>query len=437
VRTTLASLFAIAVGTAAACGGDDGGYNPPGDDDGTDEPDAMRPDADPNAPDAATTPDALGDGSAPLITPITPPIGGLVRGTITISASVVDADGISEVTVEMGGRVVAVTADGNTYSGVFDTAPLAGSAAPIISIRAVDGSGAESHKEYVVVLDNESPLASMDTPNVRTVSVTDGIQCSVDFNPLGGDAPRDGQSVRGGSELRARVEDRSNAPNVASNVFVARAGVGSVDAFVLDDSTRPLVVDTNGDGVCDEINPEIVPATNPDAPNEALVVALDAADPAGTAFFAADTFGGSNLGCTAGDDDEAPEPVCLGELGATIVIDTSFTDEPAIYGIPLLSDANCMGYFVDATVQGVADGWSCAAVRAVDNLGNVNVSAPLRLCIDDDESGDCLPIGDIAAEGARPNCTGTVTGGVVTNTPCTPETFFVPDDADEFELIFP
>jgi hypothetical protein len=429
-------LFAITVGLAA-CGGDDGGYNPPSDD-GDDDPDAMRPDADPNAIDAATTPDAIGDGEAPVIVPLNPLPGGLAHGVVTITAQVTDADGIAAVGATFGDfAVTMVEIDDEIWSGTIDTAPLALSAGPTIAIRASDNSGAESLYPYVIVLDNGKPIASLDPPRVRLFDAADAT-CSREFDPLGGDAPDDGESVRGGAELRARVVDQGNEDNAATDVYVPRAGVGSVDVYVLDDSTRPLIVDTDGDGVCDDINPELVPTPTPDAPNEALVVALEGISATGAADFRADVLGVENAGvCTGGDAATAPPPLCAKELQAQVVIDTEVTDQPQIYGIPVVDEFNCLGYFVDMTAHGIADGWACAAVRATDNLGNRNVSAPLRLCIDNDISGDCLPIGDVAAEGVRPNCTGTVSGGVVNNTPCTPGEFLEYATPDDFEIILP
>jgi hypothetical protein len=423
---------------AAACGGGDDGYNPPGDDDGDDDPDAMRPDADPNAIDAATTPDAIGDGEAPVIVPLDPLPGGLAHGAVTITAQVTDADGIDEVSATIGEYAVTmIEIDADIWAGTIDTAPLALSAAPTIAIRASDNSGAESLYPYVIVLDNGAPIASLDPPMVRLRDDAAGT-CSREFDPLGGDAPDDGESVMGGVELRARVVDRGNEDNAATDVYVPRAGTARVDVYVLDDSTRPLIVDTDGDGVCDDINPEIVPTPAPDAPNEALVVALAGISATGSADFRPDAMGAENDDvCVPGDATTAPPALCAKESEARVVIDTEVTNQPQIYGIPLVDEFNCLGYFVDMQAHGFAEGWACAAVRTTDNLGNRNVSAPLRMCKDNGAPADCLPIGDVAAEGVRPNCTGTVSGGVVNNTPCTPVEFLEYATPDDFEIILP
>ncbi|HEX9288375.1 MAG TPA: hypothetical protein VF904_02530, partial [Anaeromyxobacteraceae bacterium] len=33
--------------------------------------------------------------------------------------------------------------------------------------------------------------------------------------------------------------------------------------YILDDATQPLIVDTDGDGFCDHINPHLIPTTQP------------------------------------------------------------------------------------------------------------------------------------------------------------------------------
>jgi hypothetical protein len=441
VRTTLASLFAITVGLAA-CGGDDGGYNPPGDDDDDDEPDAMRPDADPNAIDAAVGPDALGDGASPLITVVSPEAGTIVSGIMTLSVDVVDDDGVDVVSATIAGvheiDMAREDLTSERWVGVYDTFPLSGLVAPTIVIRAIDASGATAEKGFEIVLDNASPVASLDPADVRLVQPgTAGFECSRPFDPVGEDAPSDGQSVPQLSEMRARVADLPNSGTLATTLYIPMGGVATVDLYVLDDSTRPLVVDTDGDGTCDAINPDIVPATTPVLSNEAAVVSLEGVDGGGTGDFRDTIFGGENANtCDAGTDTDAPAGLCFGELATSAAIDTAFTNEPQIFGIPQVDELNCLGFAFDARASNISDGWACAAVLTVDTLGNRGVSAPLRICVDSNgDETECLPWGEIAAEGVRPSCTGTVTGGVVNNTPCVPADFT--GVTDDFELIFP
>jgi len=426
-------VLAIGLGVAG-CGGGDDDYNvPPGDDDGIDA--APLIDGPPGSIDAG--PDALGDGDAPTITVVGPAAGALVAGTITLVVDVVDDDGFANdgVTATIGGMTIPMlrAAGGDRWIGNFDTTVLGHVVAPEITVFASDLAGETAHTSRQVILDNEAPLASLDPPNVRAVreTSTGGRQCSVDFDPVGGDAPDDGESVPQLFELRARVADRSNTGTVITTLLIPHAGVAAADLYVLDDTTRPLVVDTDGDGACDDVNPEILGSVT-----DAAQISLAAIDPAGGAWFGADTFGGSNVAACSAGSDARPAELCFGEPDATIALAAPFTGEAEIYGIPPASTVNCLGFAFDARASNVADGWACAAVVTVDGLGNRNVSPPLRVCIDADGDGaECLPAGQIATPGNRPDCSGTVSGAVVTSTACTPETFARSGTADEFELI--
>ena len=175
--------------------------------------------------------------------------------------------------------------------------------------------------------------------------------------------------------------------------------------------------------------------------NEAAVSTLSPVSPTGSGTYGTETYGGGNASVCVEDasvpQPPAAAPLCLGEPGATAVIATSFTGLTQVYGMPVIDTFNCMGFAFDARATQIADGWACAAVLTTDGVGNTSVSAPLRICIDSDGTGnECHAQQTINLAGA-PNCTGTVTGGVVNATACTPRTYFRSSTADEFELIRP
>ncbi len=382
------------------------------------------------------------DATPPVIVVTKPEPGDTLRGSIEVLVTVIDSSPpltvsatISNLTIPM----VRIGASDN-YRGTVDTATLSGLVAPTIIVRATDNGGLQSEVGVQIVLDNEGPVASLDPPRVRLARIQNGaLQCSVDFDPVGGDAPDDGQVVPQLFELRGRVEDLSNTGTFdpSGSLFIPRSGVDRVELYVFDDTTKPLVVDTDGDGFCDDVNPNIVPAIQPMTSNEAAVITMTAIEPRGTAFFGSDTFGGgANAGCSSGADTEQPDPLCLGENVSVIVQDDD--EAPEIFGIaPVDDDFNCLGFAFDARAANISDGFACAALLVTDRLGNRRVSEPLRICIDSDLSGgDCggTALGGITSAGSRPNCTGTVTAGTVTNTACTPRRFFV-GGANEFELM--
>lgn len=415
---------------------------------------------DPNLPDSGPIPDTppptdggtdadgvsvtdAQDATPPVIEVKNPEAGDALRGSIEVLVTVTDASPPLTVTATISNLEIDMVRIGATddYRGTIDTVTLAGLVAPTILVRATDNGGLQSEVGVQIVLDNEGPIASLDPPRVRTSRVLAGaLQCSLDFDPVGNDAPDDGQVVAQLIELRGRVEDLSNTGTIdpTNSLFIPKAGTDRVELYVFDDTTKPLVVDTDGDGFCDDVNPNIVPAIQPMTANEAAVITLTPIDPTGAAFFGGDTFGGgANAGCNPGQEVQAPEPLCLGENITKIIQDDDTAGE--IFGIaPVDSDFNCLGFAFDARAANVSDGFACAALLVTDKLGNRRVSEPLRICIDSDLSGgDCggTALGGITPVGNRPNCTGTVTGGVVNNTACTPRKFFV-GGANEFELLF-
>jgi len=430
----------------AACGGDDTPFRPPG---GSDAP--PRTDAPPDSPFDAPLIDARIDGplgdAPPVITLVTPATGTIVRGTVRIEATVEDTDGVMDVRATVGSQTILftrITAGQPNFQGFMNTVPLAGLVSPTIIIRAEDTIGDSSTLGFQVILDNVGPLASLDPANVRITAPLampmPGMDlCSKDFDPLGPDAPNDGEAVPQLFELRARIADLGNTGTLNSTLYIPNAGVATANLYVFDDTTKPLVVDTNADGFCDAINPNIVPATVPMLANEAAVSSLTPVTPTGTADFSGDTFGGTNGSptCQADPAAMAPGPLCLGEPGATTVIRTSFTGLTQVYGMPVVDTFNCLGFAFDARATGIADGWACAAVLTTDGVGNTSVSAPMRICIDYDGVGnECHALGTTTTVGL-PNCTGTVTAGTVTATACTPRTFFRSSTVDEYELVRP
>src|SRR5204863_7996637 len=92
-----------------------------------------------------------------------------------------------------------------------------------------------------------------------------------------------------------------------------------LDTTVLNGEPQPLVVDTDGDGFCDAVNPKLQPTTSPlVGPRQVLKVRLAPVPPAGIADFATDdptlplTLPGGGV-CLAGRDVDAPFDLC--ELG--------------------------------------------------------------------------------------------------------------------------
>jgi hypothetical protein len=387
------------------------------------------------------------DSQGPSITIDEPAPGELIAGIMQVSATISDPAGVDDLSVVAtlaGTHSFPLTfAGGDTYEGSFDTRTLKTAPPcsvsnpdclvhPNLVVRARDAVGNERAVGRVITLDNVSPIVDLDPPPMREMQYnpTRGInQCSWYFDPLGshpyygddtsgeaGDASAadDGETVPQLSELRARIEDRGNGASASTGVLVPMAGVdeGSAQIYVLDDSQGALIVDTDGDGVCDDINPNIVPTTVPVASNEAAVVDLVALAPEGVSVFTVDdpdpfdhSPGSLEFLCFEGDDTDVGLPLCVQEPGNRIT--STQEGDPVIYGLATPTEDQCWGNAFDSYAANIADGWACVAVRARDGVGNIGVSPPLRVCFDADgnQSDGCADWGEIQAP--PDDCTGT------------------------------
>ena len=256
------------------------------------------------------------DKSGPTITATTPVTGDVVGGIINITATVTDDSGVLD------SSVVAVISNEETplfelplaaqgsgiYGVLFDTSNLTRCPEPPssdlcvvfpnISFRAVDLVGNQSVLSYGFSIDNIAPVADLDPPLMRqlTLSAT-GYQCSFAFDPLSvnqeiGDMPNDGCMVPQVFDLRARIEDDGNRASELKVTPISLVDPANTNVFIMPASlNQPLVVDSDGDGRCDQVNPLLTPLS-PTAPPTAgsgvLQVRLAGVPPAGKADFEPD-----------------------------------------------------------------------------------------------------------------------------------------------------
>jgi hypothetical protein len=396
----------------------------------------------------------VSDSKGPTITEAKPKDGDLVGNVVTISADVRDPAGV------LASSVVAVFANGPgteytiplnapapgatppVYSAIFDTRllPFGENALyPTLSFRASDNLGNESLLTNVVWLDNKPPVAELDPPEMRILARNEAgvFACSWPFDPVGPDAADDLDIVPQIVDVRARVEDKGNDPLSGTPNYIPIAGVDVSQLLILDDTSQPLVVNTNpvprgnkqADTLCDAVNPLLVPTTRPMTAKDALLITLFPIQPTGvpdltnTAATGV-TLIGDDQSCFGGGNSKIPDPACevsgninkakwrfigsnafdlhsevvrvflgYGGVGPSLL--------PSIYTIPKqepgAANALCGGTQLDTLANFVSDGWACMAVFASDRLGNKQVSKPIRICVDKDVDGKECPHREIAA----------------------------------------
>ena len=403
-----------------------------------------------------------GDSEGPVIVVTHPMAGQLVGGVIQIEATITDDSGVDantvHATVSHGGSAFTfrLTKTGNdTYGSTFNTRTLPNPTQiqfPAVEVVADDIYGNHSTSGGIEFsLDNVPPIADLD-PAVTWLYDCDvstlACECGAPMDVVGDDAMNDldgspgtvsrsdcttyNQSCHrppGGVQsvffLRAEAEDFGNAGTGSPFSIIAK--VGSMQLAVLDDTSQPLVVDSDGDGTCDMINPHVRPVQGtPPTSMQAVVLQMVKVPSAG------------------GPNDVEPYPlppgnICVMEYGggtATpplcntsgssltyVVTNSTYTQpESLLWALPPVTappNFECLGLPFDALANNISDGWICAAVEVYDNVGNRSVSAPIRLCVDKNGSGAC------ANPGPAPNCTGTYnpSNDTVTPTPCTPVRF--------------
>ncbi len=374
------------------------------------------------------------DTQGPTITGTNPSPGEVVGGIVPISATIADDSGVLD------SSVVAIIGDqdtpvfelplhpngGGVYSALFDTANLTRCAEPpatslclvypTISFRASDSLGNQTVLGYDFSVDNIAPVADLDPPQMRQLRLTAfGYECSLLFDPLSvnqdvGDMPNDGCMVPQVFDLRARIEDDGN--RAAGLKVVPIAGIDPVQTsvYVLGDNTQPLVVDSNGDGTCDQINPLLVPTTDPPTmTNQVLKVRLAGVPPAGSADFEGSldpTTLPPDAPCSVkGSSLTPPGRLCSFEQ-PTIAIGYAGA-QPAVWSVePYDPVFRCLGNQFDALANNIPEGWACIAVETADLAGNKSVSAPIRVYIQYNEAGGfCAP--PPAGASPPPACTGT------------------------------
>ncbi|HSS38066.1 MAG TPA: hypothetical protein VLT58_04795, partial [Polyangia bacterium] len=287
---------------------------------------------------------------------------------------------------------------------------------PNISFRAVDLVGNQSVVSYGFSVDNIAPVADLDPPMMRQRSLTPtGYQCSFAFDPLSvnqeiGDMPNDGCMVPQVFDLRARIEDDGNRASELKVTPLSLVDPANTSVFIMPASVnQPLVVDSDGDGRCDQVNPLLTPIspTAPPTPGSGVLqVRLAAVPPGGKGDFEPDVTLPLTAPCGRGTAAGPPQRLCNSFEQPTIAIGYS-DSQPAIWSVePIDGTFHCFGNQLDAYANKIPEGWACIAVQTRDKAGNQSVSVPMRVYINYAATGGFCPTPPASA-GPPPTCTGT------------------------------
>ena len=348
------------------------------------------------------------DSHGPTITVTDPEEGDVVGGEFILHFTV--EDDISEVdpnsvylTINDGDAFEFIpgnrwSREGNDFTFRFDTSAITSSVAQVtFNINAKDIAGNDAVAESLLLyLDDQPPIVDLDPPMVREFIDTSATRnCSNAFDPLGSLAASDLDRVGKQPVFRALVWERTN-----SAPFLNFAGLdqNSVNIYIQTDPQQGIFIDRSGDGVCDDITD-----------------GLQTNHLAGITPFGGSRFGdavneppgappypsGPPNNCEYKKDTQVPTALCTPPSSdMTRLLPWDFDSRvPAIFGTGPFVGAQCTGtYWEIGANQNIEEGWVCVAGRAVDAVGNVGISLPLRLCYDDGvgAAADC--------SGTPPDC---------------------------------
>jgi hypothetical protein len=270
-----------------------------------------------------------------------------------------------------------------------------------INIDAADSVGNLARGESLILyLDNVPPIVDLDPSLIREKKRGADNYCSLAFDPVGPSAANDADPTATPVRVqtyRALVWEQTNETTGQTILYHSGTDIDSVYLYVQPDADVPLLIDEDKDGTCEELS--ATRAVNPlDLPKQHLKGKL----PVGDSWFGADAneVEPQWAGCQYQNQTEPtrrcePTPA---DMHRVIKFDHD-SSVPVIFAMGNLpaSGPSCVGTEWETATYG--EGWMCFAARALDRVGNVGISAPLRVCVDDgvDPPADC--------SGPPPSCT--------------------------------
>jgi len=284
-----------------------------------------------------------------------------------------------------------------TFSFTFDSTKLAGSISQVtVVVQAWDlaGNGPSQNAQIFLYLDNQAPFVTLTPFQMRAIThSSDGKEtyCSSVFNPLG-ESMADGAIGNRFMRFRAFAWDRTNVAPSQDVIWYSGVDAKHVTLYLQPDSSKPLLLDADGDGTCDSV-----------APDAKLLPSLILLPVPGQGEldddptdFTSTPDASKTYSCTV-QKNNAP-PLCPDHSSdLSYVIRQNYgnqhndsSNDAAIYASEVLANSSlCTGgqWEVPPVIKpgsAGADGWLCLTVEARDTVGNVAVAAPLRVCLDDE-----------------------------------------------------
>jgi hypothetical protein len=325
------------------------------------------------------------DSKPPTITVVSPATNTIVGGRVKVILNVTDdLSGVSantDLTYATLGDIVGdkpkfvvgldrVPGMPNTYTFDFDASNFPGQSDIPINITASDNVGNKAVKDIKVRFDTVPPWVSLESPYVRDCTDKQPT-CSGRFKALGA-SPQDGAIVGPSTKFRTLVLERGIVVDKIPQVWISGIQDNSVILYTQPaTASSPLVVDNDGDGVCDALAIDLVAGS----------VTQHTMSPVGAAGIRPPSGESESLLEPAIPSRFTPLP--SGELTTKCDSDlyyaiTQFTPDraTAVYAFDP-TGTHCDGVSFNL---GSGTGWTCIVAVAMDNSGNLGISNPIRVC---------------------------------------------------------
>lgn len=357
------------------------------------------------------------DGAGPVIKVTSPQSASVVGGTVTVSFSVTDTgSGVNADSVKVTinntdyqfANSAAWTRSVDNFTFKFDSRTLPTTLVQLpIEVNAQDNVGNLAPSASVpVYLDGVGPQVDLDPANVRTLNPNR--DCSNSFDPVGVNNKNDLELGSGLDFLRVMVWDQTNRKTGSASVLhLSGTNPTSVRLFFRNpNDAKHLLVNslTPGTGACDEIQDSGVKGES---------IPLTALTPNVNPWYAGESAAfPKSSDCLTYSSGGTPMNLCNGDSVMWQVIGQFKGDakDPAIYAYSPTAGSECTGqaWGYDLLLSAAnEDGWVCFGARAVDRVGNVGVSPPLRLCV----AGEPCSLSSIPAPSCTDGCTPPARGG--------------------------
>lgn len=264
------------------------------------------------------------------------------------------------------------------YTFSFDSGFFSNTRDIAADIYAHDRADNQTKQAFPMRLDTVPPWISLDPPNVRVLTTTSPPQASASFDPLGV-SPRDGEVVLQGARFRALIWERGIIIPGQTETWISGVRNNTVQFYAQDNASVPLLKDTDLDGVCDTINDAA--ELGVDVP---FITSLSPV-PTGGLLPSSSLLEQSVPPAVTGSYDpyisSQNEVRCIGSEMQYVIAHEMSGNPSAVYAhAPTASGLGCTGVSWDIGARG---GWMCIAVAARDQagpVGNLGVSAPIRVC---------------------------------------------------------